>query len=469
MKNNTLIPAEPIKNVIKKKTLASVVTPLSEGGIGKIIVSGPDALSLVNKVFKSKKATDFCKGESGRLHYGYIYEDGRRIDEVILHTPRRQESFTGEELVEINCHGGIRVVMRAYQYLGSLGAEGVPWDALLSQSLENGKLDFVQKEAVREIVAARTKLGVKVLLDQRSGALSGALQTCIDIIEGIRRSCQSAARSTETSLGAGCTNADALAITALTGCIDRLLATASFGMALTTPQILVILGKPNVGKSTILNAILDEDRALVHHEPGTTRDYICECISVSGIPFEIVDTAGIRDTGDMIESMSIEVTFEQLCRARKVLAVFDNARPFDREDEGVLKALDLWIAQENAVGFQPGARAAIPVINKCDLPPKLDTGKITSLLQQPVCTLSALNRAGMDDMNNRLVREFDTAYHPGRPVVFTGRQRQLLQDARLLLERETDCLAGSKNPDRRLRVMGDLEGILVACLKGKPL
>ena len=455
--------------MVERKTLTSIVTPLSEGGIGKIVVSGPDALSLVSKVFKCKKATDFCKAESGKLHYGYIYEDGRRIDEVILHTLGKQDSFTGEDLVEINCHGGIRVVMRTYQCLGSLGAEGVSWDALLSQSLENGKLDFIQKEAIREITSARTKLGVKVLLDQHAGALSGALQTCLDIIEGMRRSCQSAARSKETSSSAGFKGADDTAVTALTDGIDRLLATASYGMALTTPQTLVILGKPNVGKSTIMNAILDEDRVLVHHEPGTTRDYVSECISVSGIPFEIVDTAGVRDTGDVIESMSIEITFEQLCRARKVLAVFDNARPFDREDEGILKALDLWIAQENADGLQPGARTAIPVINKCDLPQKLDTGKIVSLLQQPVCFLSALNRTGFDDMNSRLVREFDTAYHPGRPVVFTGRQRQLLQDARLLVERETECLTGNNNPDRRLQVTEDLEGIFKECLQGKSL
>ncbi|HJW86262.1 MAG TPA: GTPase [Candidatus Brocadiaceae bacterium] len=452
--------------MVERKTLASIVTPLSEGGIGKIVVSGPDALSLVSLVFKSKKATGLCKAESGQLHYGYIYEDGRRVDEVILHTHGKQDSFTGEDLVEINCHGGIRVVMQTYQCLESLGAEGVPWDALLSQSLENGKLDFVQKEAIREIIAAHTKLGVKVLLDQYAGALSRALQTGLDIIEGMNRSFQSAARSKETSSGAGFKGADDAAVTALTNGIDRLLATASYGMALTTPQPLVILGKPNVGKSTIMNAILDEERALVHHEPGTTRDYISECISVSGIPFEIVDTAGIRDTGDMIESMSIEITFEQLCRARKVLAVFDNARPFDREDEGILKALDLWIAQENADDLQPGVRTAIPVINKCDLPQKLDTVKITSLLQQPVCTLSALNRAGLDDMNSRLVREFDTAYHPGRPVVFTGRQRQLLQDARLLVKRETNCLAGDINPDRWLRVTEELQGILTECLSG---
>lgn len=454
---------------VERKTVASIVTPISEGGIGKIVVSGPDALSLVNKVFKGKKATDLCKAESGKLHYGYIYEDGQRIDEVILNTLGKRDSFTGEDVVEINCHGGIRVVMRTYECLGALGAEGVTWDTLLLQSLENGKLDFVQKEAIQEIVGARTKLGVKVLLDQYAGALSRALQTGLDIVEGLRRSCHSVARSKETSLRTGFKGEDDAAVTALTDCIERLLATASFGMALTTLQTLVILGKPNVGKSTIMNAILEEDRVLVHHEPGTTRDYVSECISVSGIPFEIVDTAGVRDTGDVIESMSIEMTFEQLCRARKVLVVFDNSRPFDREDEGILKALDLWMTQENADDLQPGARVAVPVVNKCDLPVRLDKTKIESTLQQPVCNISALNRAGFDDVNRRLVQEFDVGYNPGRPVVFTGRQRHLLQDACLLVKRETDCLIGNNNLDRKLRVTEKLQGFLTECLKGKSL
>ncbi|MEK7699167.1 MAG: GTPase [Planctomycetota bacterium] len=458
-----------VKERVERKTVASIVTPLSEGGIGKIVVSGPDALSLVNKVFKGKKTTDLCKAESGKLHYGYIYEEGQRIDEVILNTLGKQDSFTGEDVVEINCHGGIRVVMRAYECLEALGAEGVTWDTLLLQSLENGKLDFVQKEAVQEIVGARTKLGVKVLLDQYAGALSRALQTGLDIIEGMRRSCHSVARSKETSLRIGFKGEDYAAATALTDGIERLLATAFFGMALTTPQTLVILGKPNVGKSTIMNAILEEDRVLVHHEPGTTRDYVSECISVSGVPFEIVDTAGVRDTRDVIESMSIEMTFEQLCRARKVLVVFDNSRPFDREDEGILKALDLWMTQGNADDLQPGARVAIPVVNKCDLPVRLDKTKIESTLQQPVCNISALNRAGFDDVNRRLVQEFDVGYNPGRPVVFTSRQRHLLQDACLLVKRETDCLAGNDKSERTLRMTEELKVILMKCLKGKSL
>src|SRR3989339_1072316 len=170
------------------KTIAAIVTPLGEGGIGKIIVSGHDALNIVNKVFQGKGIADLREATSHKLYYGHIHDKGERIDEIILNVVRQKDSFTGEDVVEINCHGGIRVVMRIYELLQSSGAEGVEWDSLLQQSFENDKMEFVQKEALQELVQVRTKLGVKVLLDQYAGALSGALQQGLKIIEGIKQS-----------------------------------------------------------------------------------------------------------------------------------------------------------------------------------------------------------------------------------------------------------------------------------------
>ena len=173
---------------LKHKTIASIVTPLGEGGIGKIIVSGADALSVVNKVFKGKGIADLREAASQKLYYGHIYDKGERIDEIILNVVRQKDSFTGEDVVEINCHGGIRVVMRIYELLQTSGVAGVEWESLLSQSFENDKMDFIQKEASQELVQVRTKLGVKVLLDQYAGALSRALKQGLEIIEGIRQS-----------------------------------------------------------------------------------------------------------------------------------------------------------------------------------------------------------------------------------------------------------------------------------------
>ncbi|HHT9112712.1 MAG TPA: GTPase [Candidatus Wunengus sp. YC65] len=525
----------------KHKTIASIVTPLGEGGIGKIIVSGQDALSIVNKVFQGKGIADLNQAASHKLYYGHIYDKGEKIDEVILNAVRQKDSFTGEDVIEINCHGGIRVVMRIYELLQSLGVAGVEWESLLSQSFENSKMDFIQKEASQELVQVRTKLGVKVLLDQYAGVLSGALQQSLKIIEGIRKSLlvkdnentpplsppsqggegkfeneivhphpnPSPSRGGEFNnlpnslplnkresndlphpipfsgresddipqhtspsprgrgLGGGGDNLG-MSVSVLSDHIGSLLKTVPFGIALTTPQVLVILGKPNVGKSTLINAVLGEERMLVHHEPGTTRDYVSEFISVDGIPFELVDTAGVRETSDMLEVMSIEMTQEQLRRADKVITVFDNSLKFDQEDEGILSALNSWLTTNSSGDLQKkaNAHAVIPVINKCDLPAKLDKQRIEVALQQPVCCISALNKAGFEDLNRRLVQEFDTAYKPMRPVVFTKRQYLLLSKADALIKQNKDHLTAKNVTDKTFQVLDELKDIFTTCLKG---
>ena len=525
----------------KQKTIVSIVTPLGEGGIGKIIVSGPDALSIGNKVFQGKGISDLREATNHKLYYGHIHDKGERIDEIILNVVRQKDSFTGEDVVEINCHGGIRVVMRIYELLQSLGVAGVEWESLLSQSFENSKMDFVQKEALQALVQVRTKLGVKVLLDQYAGALSKALKEGLEIIKGIRESLlakdnentpslsppsqgregkfeneivhphpnpppsmgreSSVIQSTSTSdekksddlwhpspslgmesndqspntfpspcgrgLGGGGDNWNA-SVSTLIDHIESLLKTAPFGTAVTMPQVLVILGKPNVGKSTLINAILGEERMLVHHEPGTTRDYVSEYISVDGIPFELVDTAGVRETSDMLEVMSIEMTQEQLRRADKVITVFDNSLKFDQEDEGILSALNSWLSTKSSGDLQKkaNAHAVIPVINKCDLPAKLDKLRIESALQQPVCCISALNKGGFEDLNRRLVQEFDITYKSMRPVVFTKRQYHLLAKAETIVKQEKDCLAEKNVSDKTFQVLDELKDIFRACLDG---
>ena len=536
-----MIKAQKADTLLKHKTIASIVTPLGEGGIGKIIVSGPDALSIVNKVFQGKGIADLSQAASQKLYYGHIYDKGERIDEVILNVVRQKDSFTGEDVIEINCHGGIRVVMRIYECLQSAGAEGVEWDSLLLQSCKNKKMDFVQKEALQELVQARTKLGVKVLLYQYAGALSDALKQGLEIIKGIRKSLlakdnentpllsspsqggegkfeneivhphpnpppsmgreSSVIQSTSTSdekksddllhpppslwresndpslhttpslggrgLGGGGDNWNA-SVSTLIDHIESLLKTAPFGTAVTMPQVLVILGKPNVGKSTLINAILGEDRMLVHHEPGTTRDYVSEFISVAGIPFELVDTAGVRETSDRLESMSIEMTQEQLRRADKVITVFDNSLKFDQEDEGILSALNSWLSTKSSGDLQKkaNAHAVIPVINKCDLPAKLDKLRIESALQQPVCCISALNKAGFEDLNRRLVQEFDITYKSINAVVFNKRQYLLLSKADMLIKQERDALAANNVSDKMFQVLDELRDIFRACLDG---
>ncbi|MGQ3685703.1 MAG: GTPase [Candidatus Loosdrechtia sp.] len=438
---------------LKNKTVASVITPLGEGGIGKIVVSGPDALAVANKVFRGKGIADVRQAASQKLYYGYVHDRGQRIDEVILHVIRQDDSFTGEDAVEVNCHGGIRVVMRLYECLQSSGAEGVEWNSLFSQSQENKTMDFIQQEALRELIEVRTRLGVRILLDQYAGALSKTLREGLQIIEGIAQSLN---------------KADVFsAFSTLASVLDGLLETASLGMALTTPKVLIVLGKPNAGKSTITNALLGEDRILVHHEPGTTRDYVSEFVSVSDIPFEVVDTAGIRDAKDIPESMGIEMTLEQLHRANKVIAVFDNSRPFDEEDERIVDILYAWQAAESSGALpQEAIRCTIiPVVNKCDLPARLERGRIESVLGRPLCSLSAQNREGFEGLQRRLTGDLDIVHRPMRPVVFTRRQYRLLTKAVSVVRQGERYLTGG-DKSGAVQLTGELKGIFTTCLKG---
>lgn len=464
----------------EQNTIVSLATPLGEGGIGKIIVSGLHALRIVSKVFQGKGIAGLTEATSHKLYYGYVQDCGQKIDEVIVHIIRREDSFTGEDVAEINCHGGIRVLMRIYECVQSAGAEGAPWNSLLSRSFEHARMDLVQKEALQEVVEARTRLSGKVLLDQYAGALSEALKEGLAMLEELSAegaegmthqqfrvaSLYGAEGSGEGGSGLrGKRNADVAVLTSL---IQGLLETAPFGMALTTPPVIVIVGKPNVGKSTLINAILGEERMLVHHEPGTTRDYVSEFISVEGIPFELVDTAGIREAGDHLEAMSIEITQEQLRRADKVIAVFDSSRPFDKEDEEILRTLRAWLLSKTSGNLTQEAhtRAIIPVMNKCDLPPIPDKSRIESVLRQPLCSLSALNKHGFEDLNKRLVQEFDTVYQPMKPVVFNKRQYQLLAKAEVFVEQEKDCLSEKKGTAKMIQVIEGLKDILITCLNG---
>ncbi|HHT9130762.1 MAG TPA: GTPase, partial [Candidatus Brocadiaceae bacterium] len=241
-----------------------------------------------------------------------------------------------------------------------------------------------------------------------------------------------------------------------------------FGTALTSPQVLVIMGKPNVGKSTLINAILGEERMLVHHEPGTTRDYVSAFISVDGIPFELVDTAGMRNTSDMLESMSIEMTQEQLRRADKVIVVFDNSRPFDHEDEGILRTLNSWLGQKNSkrVSKKTSPNVVIPVVNKCDLPVKLDIKRLEPFIGQTACYISALSKDVFENLNKKLVQNFDIVYEPMRPVLFNKRQFLLLAKADVLVKREANCLTTENMSDKTFQVIDELKNIFMACLMG---
>jgi len=362
-------------------TLAGIVTPLGEGGIGVVLLAGPNALRIASQVFRGTKVGDISRMLDNRLCHGTVRDAGGVVDEVILRlksTPRRGH------IIEINCHGGIVAVRRVLSLLIERGARQALPEELLHCALGIESADAVRCEAAKELMRVRTLLCARMLLDQFHGALSGELKRLLD-----------GEPSREDLL--------------------RLLRTADFGIGLCIPRRIVIAGKPNVGKSTLFNRLLQEDRAIVHDLPGTTRDALAEEIEIAGVPFELIDTAGIRRTKHEVEMLGVKTTEKEIAEADIVLLVLDATRPLDADDERLMRIT--------------APLKTITVLNKTDKATAGDLARLGTAVQA-ACRISALTGDGLRELNDR-IHEMSGArcYVPGRPVVFTKRQRSLLEAA----------------------------------------
>ena len=423
---------------MKKEAIASIATPIGEGGIGVILVSGHDSLEIVNTVFNGKKLKDLRNAESKRLYYGDIHSNGSAVDEVIVNVLREQDSFTGENLVEVNCHGGILAVKKTLECIVSAGAKEVHWKELAGRPLSNNKIDLIQEEALLEIPRAKTKLGVKVLLDQYNGALSSFIQETVRQVE----KCDN--------------NREQLNV--INNKIKDTLTTTAFGCAITSPQKLIITGKPNVGKSTLINALLKEDRLITHEEPGTTRDAIDEMISIDNIPITIIDTAGIRDTDHEVEKLGVLESKKQLREADKIIIVFDSSKPAEKEDREIVKFIEELELQKTDKNI-----SIFPVLNKADLPCKLDLKALVGETFKQICQVSALNGDGLSTLEENLISEFKefTKYTPERPIVFTRRQQECLYKALHISEQ---CIKLYNEANNYSALLNDLKQNLLLTL-----
>ncbi len=445
-----------------------------------IQVSGPDSLRIVNTVFKGKKLKDLRNAESKRIYYGDICLNGTAVDEVIVNVLREKDSFTGEDLVEVNCHGGIRAVKKTLECVVAAGAKEVHWKELANRSLTNNKIDLIQEEALLEIPKAKTKLCVKVLLDQYNGALSSFIQKIIEEVEY----CENAKAPVEHINGKSghyhdkklsfdsaqddvtLSGVEVLStLKSLSIKLRKLLATAVFGCAITTPQKLIITGKPNAGKSTLINALLKEDRSITHKEPGTTRDAVDELISINGMPFTIIDTAGIRETDHEVERLGVQESKKQLRQADKIIIVFDNSKPAEREDNELIEfieKLDLHKADKSH------KVSIFPVINKADLPCKLNLSALIGDTFKPICQISALNGDGISTLEENLIFEFKEfiKYTPERPIIFTRRQQEFLSKA---LYSSEQCIKPAEETKNDSNLLNDIKQNLLDCIVGSIL
>jgi len=394
-------------------TIAAISTPLGEGGIGIVRLSGPEARSIVEKLFRPHRQEQELR--SYRLHYGHIIDpaDDTVVDEVLVSFMRAPYSYTCQDVVEINCHGGIVPLRRVLQLALAADARLAQPGELTLRAFLNGRIDLAQAEAVRDIVRARTDAALRVAMDQLAGHLSGQVRTLRERMVDLLAYLEATIDFVEDEIPSRDIGPK---LAELEEGLTALLAEAQQGIIYRQGVRVAIVGRANVGKSSLLNALLRVSRAIVTPIPGTTRDTLEESCNLQGIPVTLVDTAGISTAESLIERLGVERSRQALAQADLVLLVVDGGEPLQ--------------AQDREIAHSMGTQPVLAVVNKQDLPQRVDLEGF--LPRASRVHISALTGEGLAELEQAIV---DLVFS-GRvlasqtPLVSNPRHQALLQQAR---------------------------------------
>lgn len=394
-------------------TIAAIATP-SGGGISIVRISGEKTIEIVKKLFKGAK----YELESHRIYYGRIVDGESVVDEVLLTVMLAPKTYTREDVAEINCHGGIRTVQRILNLVVRNGARLAEPGEFTKRAFLNGRIDLSQAEAVADLINAKTNLAQKTALNQLEGKLSGKVGLCMDKLLGTIAHIEASIDYPEHD-EAGLTNSVIEKnIVEIIEAVNALLKTADGGRVIAEGIETVILGKPNVGKSSLLNALLDEQRAIVTDIAGTTRDVLKELISLDDIPLKISDTAGIRRTDDAIEKIGVERSKKAAENANLILLVLDGSEALSDEDIDIL--------EENK------DRKMLVLVNKTDLENIIDYNLLyEKAAEENIIEISAKTAIGLDTLRDRIKEMFfagDIDYE-NTEVVSSARHKAALEAA----------------------------------------
>lgn len=377
---------------IYNDTIAAISTPYGTAGIGKIRVSGSEAIDLVAGIFKGVQDKDLRQQKGYTAHYGHIMdpETGKIADEVICIVFREPHSFTGENMVEIDCHGGLLPLQRVLEIVLKRGARLAEPGEFSKRAFLNGRIDLAQAEGIMEVINARTNKGLDLALSHLEGKLSRKIAGLKDALIGLYAHLEAAIDYAEDEVED--LDPDELegSIKEIKGELEKLLATSEQGKIYREGLKTVIAGKPNVGKSSLMNALLEENRAIVTDIPGTTRDIIEEYINIEGIPLRIIDTAGIRETEDLVEKIGVERTEQYLQEADLVLLMLDVVQGLTEEDLRIYQ-----LASEKPL---------IVLINKIDLAPERDYREIEERFpEHSIIRVSVQEEQGLEELKKAIV------------------------------------------------------------------
>lgn len=422
-------------------TIAAIATAMTNSGIGIVRISGEESLAVIDKVFQSKSGNKILSQmPSHTIHYGYIYDGDKMIDEVIVAIMKAPNSYTAEDTVEIDCHGGILVMKRILETVVKYGARPAEPGEFTKRAFLNGRIDLSQAESVIDVINAKNDFALESSLQQLQGSVKEKVKKIrAEIIHEIAF-IESALDDPEHISLEGYGERLKNIIAEISAEIEGLLSVSDNGRLLKEGIYTVIVGKPNAGKSSLMNILVGQERAIVTDIPGTTRDIIEEQINLDGITLNIVDTAGIRETEDAVEKIGVEKAKEYMDKSDLIIYVVDASVQLDKDDKDILKLLQ--------------NQKSIILLNKSDLPQVISEQNLKDIvcaygLSLHIISISAKVGTGLGELKDEILQMFfDGGISCNDQICITNvRHKTALQSALESLRLVKDSIAQQMSED----------------------
>lgn len=376
---------------MKTDTIAAIATAMSNSGIGIVRISGDEALEVADRIFRPKKGSRKVSDmETHTIHYGYVVDGEEVVDEVMLLIMKAPRSYTCEDTIEIDCHGGVLVMKKILETVLKYGARPAEPGEFTKRAFLNGRIDLSQAESVIDVINAQNELALKSSVSQLQGAVLEKIKNIRAVVLHEIAFIESALDDPEHVSLDGYPEQLHEIMSDAHAKVKKLLDSSDNGKMLKEGINTAIVGKPNAGKSSLLNILVGEERAIVTEIAGTTRDILQEQIQIGGIGLNVIDTAGIRDTEDIVEKIGVNKSREYIEKADLIIYVVDSSTELDENDQEIIEAIQ--------------DKKAIVLLNKSDLDTKTDAAVLEKRLNKPILSISAKNNTGIHELE-KLIEE----------------------------------------------------------------
>lgn len=378
---------------MKTDTIAAIATAMSNSGIGIVRISGDEALDVADRIFRPKKGSRKVSDmETHTIHYGYVTDGDEVIDEVMLLIMKAPRSYTCEDTIEIDCHGGVLVMKKILETVLKYGARPAEPGEFTKRAFLNGRIDLSQAESVIDVINAQNELALKSSVSQLQGAVLEKIKAIRAVVLHEIAFIESALDDPEHVSLEGYPEQLHEIMSDVHSKVKKLLDSSDNGKMLKEGINTAIVGKPNAGKSSLLNILVGEERAIVTEIAGTTRDILQEQIQIGGIGLNVIDTAGIRDTEDIVEKIGVNKSREYIEKADLIIYVVDSSTELDENDQEIIEAIQ--------------NKKAIVLLNKSDLDTKTDASVLQTQLSKPILSISAKNNTGIHELETLIEEMF---------------------------------------------------------------